>query len=94
MRLGIERRYRHTILLTQLFVVKIKYILLFRMSFEKVRDCYGRTSSGFMRISAPLWARGQDAYLVIRGTRVQAPSAIYMVYLLKATQSLHLVTPT
>ena len=28
---------------------------------------------GFMRSSAPLWVSGQDAFLIIRGPRVQAP---------------------
>ena len=30
------------------------------------------TRGGFTRNSAPLWARGQDAFLVILGPRVQA----------------------
>ena len=35
---------------------------------------------GFTRNSAPLWARGQDAFLVIRGSRVQAQLATQECY--------------
>ena len=30
------------------------------------------TTPGFTRNSAPLWARGQDTFLVIQGSQVQA----------------------
>ena len=37
------------------------------------------TRGGFMRNSAPLWARGQDAFLVIRRSRDQSQLATLLV---------------
>ena len=38
------------------------------------KTCYGNTIPGFHEISAPLWSRGQNAFLVIVGPRDQATS--------------------
>ena len=39
--------------------------------------CIGSMTPGFTRNSSPIWARGQDAFLVIRRLRVQSqPAAI------------------
>ena len=45
--------------------------------------CYGIPVVDFLYISVPLWARGQDAFLVICKSRVQAPPGTSMVSLLK-----------
>ena len=39
---------------------------------ENICFVTANTIPGFTRISAPLWARGQDAFFVILGERVQA----------------------
>ena len=42
-------------------------------------DVTANTRGGFLRTSAPLWARGQDAFLVIRGTPDQSrPTAMFV----------------
>ena len=43
--------------------------------FGGVGNVTANTTPGFTRNSAPLWARGQDAFLVIQGSRVQAQPA-------------------
>ena len=43
-------------------------------SILKLQICYGNTIPGFHEISAPLWSRGQDAFLVILGPRDRATS--------------------
>ena len=87
-------------LITKNYHDQIKKLYYFKESWQyqtfrflKSELCYGSPSSGFTRTSPSLWARGQDLFLVISGSWVQASSATSMVYLLKATQSLHLVNP-
>ena len=45
------------------------------------------TIPGFTRNSPPLWARGQDAFLVIYGVRVQVPTSCTQWNYVKALQS-------
>ena len=48
------------------------------------------TIPGFTRNSAPLWVRGQDAFLVIYGAQVQA-HLVYSVELCKGSAVLYII---
>ena len=71
----------------------------FEFRIHKYYIVTANTRGGFMRNSALLWARGQDAFLVIRGTRDRFwPTAMLeckvdpVSFRLKGNP-LHLVTP-
>ena len=83
------------ILYSVCFVLLSCSLMLFSLipSWDSLRGCDMRfyfgivtanTIPGFTRNSPPLWARGQDAFLVIYGVRVQA-HLVYSVELCKGS---------
>ena len=64
----------------------IKYENRQKYVWRKLLFCNGNTIPGFPEISAPLWSRGQNAFLVILGARVRATSSAIIWRLWKSLQ--------